>query len=173
MRHLISFLASALLLASCASPPEGEFPSLSKRPFETADPIKEPEPKPVSVPESLPVAMASRVASLEARVNASDAAFNQRLPAARTRANAARGAERNSERWLAAHTQLSRLDKGRSDGVAALAEMDRLVTVQLEDQLRDGLPAYSQLLIPRQARMSEIIQSQNITIDLLTGTIGL
>jgi len=173
MRHLISVLASGLLLAGCASPPQGEFPSLSKRPFENAEPIQDTAPEPIPVPQQLPSDLASRAASLEARINAANAAFNRGLPAARAKANRARGAARGSENWLAAHTQLSRLDKARSDGVAALAEMDRLVTDQLDDQLRSKLPAYSQLLIPRQALMSDIIQSQNITIDLLTRTIGL
>lgn len=159
-------------VTGCASPPDGDFPSLAKRPFED-QPLAAPPALPAAAPQQLPPALAADMAALEARVTKSAAAFDARLPATRSRANSARGATPNGESWLAAHTQLSRLDKTRADGVAALAEIDRLVTEQLESQLSNGGPAYSQLMIPRQRRMADIINRQSAIIDSLSQIIGL
>ncbi len=176
MKQLLTACIYTTLLSSvfagCASPPEGDFPSLAKRPFED-QPVTAPPAAPTPAPQQLPPALAGDMAALEARVTKAAAAFNARLPAARSRANSARGAAPDGESWLAAHAQLSRLDKTRADGVAALAEIDRLVTAQLETQLSNGGPPYSQLMIPRQRRMADIIDRQSAIIDSLSQIIGL
>jgi len=171
MKQLL-LLVIPILLHGCSSPPEGSFPSLSKRPFETNAPPPETKLQ-APLPTALPGPLSAQIDELESRVQRSASAFQAALPAARSKANAARGAGVNSERWVAAHTQLSRLDRTRADAISAIAEMDQLVTGQLDRELIQGASSYSQLMIPRQRQMGDIVRSQGEILDALARTIGI
>ena len=172
MRITVSLLLILPLLASgCAGGPEGEFPSLAKRPYEDQAPITAPEAIPA--PSSLPAALSRQVTALASRTQNANSAFNALLPATRNTAQAARGSAQSSAGWVNAHIALSRLDRTRADGVAALSEMDVLITHQLDAELTGQSPRYSELMKAAQQRMIKIIAGQNNEIERLGQTIGL
>ncbi len=177
MKHM---LASAILLAtslSACTATKGEFPSLQKRPFEGAALEQPTEITTNSLAETLPAPLAAKIASIQARHNASASAYADLLPAARNAARAAAGSGAGNENWVAAHVTLGRLDKSRADSVAALAELDALVISQEDIEFRGGefkgsVPSVLHLLTPVQAKIAEAVASQNSEISRLSLLIG-
>lgn len=173
MKPALPLLSVMAILTACAGPPDGEFPSLAKRPYENTPTNNSPNIVVSPQAKTLPAEVAQQVAALEARVEASDAAFYKGLPAARASSQSARGAPRDSETWLAAHVQISRLDRTRTDGLSAIAQMDKMVSERLERELAGETPYYARLMVLRQQRMTAKAQSQNEIIDSLSIAIGL
>lgn len=173
MKQTALLIIPALLLSGCAASREGDFPSLAKRPFET---VQTPDIAPViadASPVAVPIELDAKISLLERRVQSSQAAFQRLLPSVRRKASAARGSKVNSESWIAAHLQLSRLDQTRADAIAATVEMDRLVTQELNDNLQSGSAGYDQKLINRQQEMGDVVRSQGEIIDTIAQTIGI
>jgi len=162
-----------VLSAGCAGTPDGEFPSLAKRPFEDRDPMASARTGPAQIPAGLPADLSVRIAALERRVDTANNAFRALLPAARQRALNAKGSAQSSNSWVDAHIALSRLDQSRADAVAAASELDVLVTDQLDTELTGKSPRYSELMTNTQLRLNGIIAAQNTEIDGLSLTIGL
>ncbi len=160
--------AATLILAACATQ-KGDFPSLSKRPYETENPIEAPESAAPALTTSLPSALSIQTNAWLARSRAADAAFARALPAAQSSARAASGASMGSESWSQAHVQLSRLDATRADSVAALAELDRLIATQRESGSDAGLIA---LLDGVGQQLGEIVANHSREIARLAATIG-
>jgi hypothetical protein len=156
------------LLAAC-SMPDGNFPSLSKRPYETADPIAEPPSTATSLSTALPDSLRDSLSALTARHEAAEAAFRVALPAVRQAAQSAAGSVPGSEGWLNAQMELSRLEKKRADSLAALAEIDRLVAAEREKGADDGLTA---LMASYQERVRREVEAQTDILLELTNLIG-
>jgi hypothetical protein len=178
MKHM---LAMAILftssLSACAAT-KGEFPSLGKRSYEGA-PLEQPtDITQNSVASILPDALAVKLSALQARHNIAAAAYANLLPAARNAARAANGSGAGNENWTAAHVALSRLDKSRADSVAALADLDALVTAQEDIESKGGVskggaPSVLHLLVPVQSKIADAVESQNLEIKRLSLLIGL
>ena len=158
-------------LAGCAGV-EGEFPSLERRPFEQTAPVTAPVPPPTPVASSLPAATDAKMRGLQARHNKASAAFDAMLPAVRVTANAASSSPTGSEAWVGAQLMVSRLDKTRSDAVAALAEMDGLLLAQQEAESKGVDTLLSPLLKPALDKMVQRTAGQNKEIDRLSRLIG-
>jgi hypothetical protein len=161
-------IGASLLLGAC-SMPEGDFPSLSKRPYESADPIAEPPSEPVALSTSLPDSLRNSLSALTAKHDAAEAAFRSALPAARQAAQSAAGSASGSEGWVNAQMELSRLEKKRADSLAALAEIDRLAAVERDKGADDGLTA---LMAPYQEKVRREVEAQTAILVELTNLIG-
>ncbi len=161
-------LGTGPLLAAC-SMPEGDFPSLSRRPYETADPIAEPPDRPAVLSTALPASLRQSLSALTAKHDAAEAAFRSALPAVRQAAQSAAGSATGSESWVNAQMLLSRLEKQRADSLAAMAEIDRLVAVERDKGADEGLIA---LMAPYQEKVRREVEAQTAVIVELTNLIG-
>ena len=105
-----------ILLAACAG--QGEFPSLAKRPVETA-PV---DPPPPPAPPAADAALAKRLDDARATAGAGRAAHEAALAPARVAVQAA--GPSGSESWIAAQLELSRLEATLEPARAALSALD-------------------------------------------------
>ncbi len=153
-------------LTACGMP-DGEFPSLARRPYEIDGPNTPPVAAQPAAPVTLPPDLAARVAALGKRHEAADASFQKGLPAMRNIAAKAAGTAPGSEAWVNAHLELSRLDKARADSVAALGELDGLIADQI-----DGDTGYVALLVEAQQGIATEVATQRAEIDGLSRQIG-
>ncbi len=154
------------VLASCATP-EGDFPSLERRPFETDSTDRAAEPAAPAAPTQLTPELAGKVNAITARHKAANSAFNRALPRVQAIAQRASGSAQGSEAWVNAHLELSRLDHGRADSVAALGDLDELIAA-----LADGDSAYVTLLTGYQEPMAIEVAAQRSTVERLSQLIG-
>lgn len=72
-----------------------------------------------------------------------------------------------SESWVNAHVQLSRLDKGRADSVAAVREFDSLIA-----DANGGDSTLVPLLTNAQKPLADDVAAQNDEINRLSRLIG-
>ena len=159
----------ALLLGGCTSV-SGDFPSLSKRPYETDKPVEDPAQAPLPVSTALTPALQAQTEALVARAQKAHAAYQNALPGASSAAQAAAGAATGSEAWVNAHMALSRADGVRADSVAALGEIDELITRERDKGADAGLIG---LLSKPQSQIAELVNAQTTEIDRLARLIGL
>lgn len=162
------FLGSCLLLGAC-SLPQGEFPSLAKRPYETNTPIAEPAMEPEILSTTLPDSLRRQLEAILARHQNSDAAFRGALPAARQAAQAGAGAATGSESWVVAQMEVSRLEEKRSASLSALADIDSLVAAERDRGADAGLIA---LMAPYQEKIRGGVEAQAAAIAELSSLIG-
>jgi hypothetical protein len=159
--------AAGMLALSACSSVQGDFPSLAKRPYEQENPIAEPVVPAIPQTTSLPAELQSQTDSLLARSRAAHAAFQAALPSAKSVLGPA---ATGSEAWVNAHMTLSRVDSTRADGVAALGEIDQIISKQRENGADAGLIA---LLSAPQQSIAERVNAENAEIERLTQLIGL
>jgi hypothetical protein len=165
---LANAAALALLLGGCSSV-EGDFPSLSKRPYETDNPLEDPAPPPAPVTGVLPAELQAKTDDLVSRSRKAHAAFEAALPAARSAAQSASGSTVGSEGWVNAHMVLSKADGARADAVAALSEMDQLIAAERNKGADAGLIG---LLATPQGEIAELVNAETAEIQRLAGMIG-
>ena len=113
----------ALLLAGCASG-DGNYPSLAKRPIESAR--NGGAPAAPAAPAAEDPALTQEIAALVERARKAAAAFDAQLPDVRQKVGAAAGSAASSEAWVVAELAISSLDSERYDSVYALANLDTL-----------------------------------------------
>lgn len=178
LRNIKSARAASLLvmavtsfLGGCASP-DGEFPSLARRPYETDDPISEPENVAQQIATSIPPALAGRIAQLEARHEKAQAAYQKALPATQSVATRSAGAATGSEAWANANVQISRLDYARADSVKVVGEIDALVSAQREADSESGDPAVAPLMEKQQKAIADDVERQDSEINRLAALLG-
>jgi hypothetical protein len=167
--YLASTAALALLLGGCASV-EGDFPSLSKRPYETSSPLEETPAPPAPLTGVLPADLQAQTDAFVARARKAHDAFDATLPAARGAAQSASGAASGSEDWVNAHMVVSRSDGARADAVAALSEIDQLIARERDKGADAGLIG---LLAKPQEQIAELVNAETAEINRLAGMIGL
>ncbi|MGL5837054.1 MAG: hypothetical protein ACRCY3_00980 [Sphingorhabdus sp.] len=165
---ILSIAGLGLCVTGC-SLPQGDFPSLAKRPYETGDPIAEPPSQPRIVSTSLPDALRNPINALVARHETAEAAFRDALGATRRNAQAAAGSAVGSERWVSAQLELSRLEKKRAGSLDALAEIDRLIAAERDKGADAGIIA---LLEPSQEKVRREVDAQTAIVVELTNLIG-
>jgi hypothetical protein len=162
-RDLIPFCMIAAL-AGCSTP-EGNFPSLERRAFETDTPIIEPVAP--SAPTELPAVLADKVSAITRKHQAASATFAKALPTIQRTASSAAGGAPGSEAWVNAHLQLSRVDRLRFDSVAALSELDELIADQINGDSR-----YVVLLVGAQELIAKDVADQKAEIERMSRLIG-
>jgi hypothetical protein len=121
-----AILTAASLLAGCA--PQGDFPSLARRPAEDDRSVEEPVRPAVEVARD--EALRARVAELRGQAGAGDRAFDNAYAAAE--AAVARAGTRESESWIEAQQALSRLEATREATMRAVAELDQLAIGRID-----------------------------------------
>lgn len=163
--HLIPLCAVAILSA-CATP-EGDFPSLERRPFETDGTDLGAEPAAPAAPTELTPGLTEKVKALTASHRMANDAFNRALPRVQGIAQRAAGSAQGSEAWVNAHLELSRLDHSRSASVAALGELDELIAAQA-----DADSDYVPLLTAYQEPMANEVVAQRSEVERLSQLIG-
>ncbi len=171
MKRITAPLLPALILSACAAP-QGEFPSLLRRPYETKAPITAPVPPENAVLAVLPADLRAKAEALAARHRAAQIAYRDLLPQSDNAARAASGTAVGSEAWVSAHLQVSRLDKARADSKAALAEIDRMITAQMNADIQGNSPDIAALLMPYQNRLATDTAAQDAEIERLSALIG-
>jgi hypothetical protein len=162
-------LALSILSLSACSTPDGDFPSLSKRPYESAQPIAEPEAAPTVTTNVLPASLSANTNRLLERDQIANAAFVRARIAAESSARAGSGAAKGSESWVQAQMVLSRLDAARADSVTVLGEIDGLIALERIKGADAGLIG---LLETTQARIAASVANQEAEIRRLSATIG-
>ena len=160
--RVVPLLVAATL--SACSTPEGGFPSLERRPFETAGPEVVTAP---AAPTELTPELTEKVKALTARHQAANETFNSALQRMQGIAQRAAGSAQGSETWVNAHLELSRLDHGRADSVAALGELDELIAAQA-----DSDSDYVPLLTAYQEPMATEVAAQRSAVEWLSQLIG-
>jgi hypothetical protein len=167
----LSFIA-VLVLGGCTSI-EGDFPSLTKRAFESANPAIAPPPPLTLVADRLPAAMENAVANLVQRHQKAQDQYVRMLPGVQEQAARAAGSAVGGETWATAQIAVSRLDRARADSVAALADMDALIEKQREQELQEGEPSLIALLETKQKLLVTAVTEQETELDRLAKQIGL
>ena len=167
MLNLKPASASLLLLtvAACGVP-QGGFPSLERRAYETDAPITAPAES-AAEPALLSEELTNKADALLAKHRTAQAAYLHSLPAVQITTSNAAGTSPGSEAWVNAHLILSRLDKMRSDSVAALRDFDGLID---DAGARDAGAAA--LLTEAQRPVAEAVATQNAEIARLSKLIG-
>jgi len=168
-RTSLALAACLSLLATACSLPEGEFPSLAKRPYETADPVAEPPTAPETLSTSLPDSLRIQLDALVAQHVTAEAAFRAGLPATRQAAQSGAASAPGSEGWVVAKMELSRLEKLRADSLAALAGLDRLVSGERDRGADAGLVA---LMAPYQEKVQQGVDAQTAILVELANLLG-
>ncbi len=160
-----------LLQAGCAAQSGQTYPSLAKRPFENAAPVA--TDKMPLVAGILSPDLSQKLSALEGRMSRSSRSFYAELSNVERQANAARSTAPNSDAWVAAHVEISGLDRMRADGIAALAELDVMIAEQLDRELRGDGPLYAHLLKARQQELASAITAQAAEVDRLARVVGM
>lgn len=159
---------AALLLGGC-SLPDGEFPSLAKRPYETENPIAEPSTEPEHLSTTLPAEITTLVDQMMVRHQKAESTFRAALGRTRQIAQSAAGAATGTESWAVAQVELSRLDSLRGDSVAALSDLDALIAAQREKGADSGLLG---LLDKPKSVIANDVAAQAAEIEALARLIG-
>lgn len=126
VRSLFLLVPTAALTACAVA--ESNPPSLAHREIEGI--LDEPIRAIAPVDSTSDATLAQRIDALVAQAQSGQRAFDSALPAARSRAQAARGAAIESESWIAAQLALSALDGTRVDTANALGELDSIFARQ-------------------------------------------
>lgn len=170
---------ATLLLSACASMTQDGrgYPSLARRPAETARVGGEVPPDPAARPlqaELAPAdpALTQQLATLTAQAEkgrgAFDALYAQVGPAIR----GASGAAVSSEAWVAAQVDLARLEEARYDSVFALASLDTLyadrMKAQAEGAAQGGIP---EIEAARRTALAAV-DAQNDRVDALKAVLN-
>jgi hypothetical protein len=162
----------SLSLSACTSP-SGEFPTLMRRPYETQAPITAGLTVAEAAPIALPAETQAKVDAFSARHRLAASAYGNMLPAVAAAARSAAGSTFGGEAWVNAHLQVSRLDKARSDSKAALAELDQLITAQMDMEAGGTSPMLSPLMSAVQNDLAAATSAQDAEIERLSQLIGI
>jgi len=123
MRREIHVLMPLIAVLSACAGGDGRYPSLAKRPFETAPPATAPT---VPTKTARPVADAAMLSELVSRATEAHTRFTGREPAAGQLARAAAGRSIESDRRAAALVAMADLTAQRGATSAVLADLDEL-----------------------------------------------
>ena len=165
MRLTLGNLGLAGLLAglcACAGP-DGRYPSLAMRPFETAAPVAlSPAPdQPIR-----PVVTGAEIAALVARANAAHGAFTAQQGETERRARAAAGQGIESNARAAALVTMADLSSQRGATSAVLADLD-LLAVEASNRL-----ASDPTLDSARAEVAALLASEDAMIAKLWEVMG-
>lgn len=168
MIHRASFvLASSLtLLLSACSTGDG-YPSLARRPFETAVPVSS---TPLAPQETLaPDAdLPTRIESLRSQAQAGMAAFDAHYGQAAERVRAGAAAQVGSENWVVGEVAIARLEQERSPAMVALASLDSLYAERMKAVANgDAAPSEVTAIEAARAPILTAVETQHARIETL------
>ena len=160
-----------LSLSACAMQ-SGDFPSLSKRPYEDDPKIDSPATDDNAAMPSpqmtvLPAALENTVSAAVRQSNAANQAFLKDLPKVKKRVSAARGAAPSSESWVVAQMELSSLEMVRSPSISALADLDLLYLQRLDQELDGAEQGAAALIVKSRDGIEGQVAAQQREIEAL------
>lgn len=175
MRHgALALLVLASLATTACSGDRGRYPSLARRPAEraygSAMPVTAPTPE-SQAPIAPDAGTAARVAALTDQAVKADAKFEARRASAERAVAAARGAAVGSEAWSVAQIAIADLDSARSEGMVAMADLDRMLVVAAQAAV-DGPRADLDLIAPAHAQVDELMRKELATLDSLKSRVA-
>ena len=169
--------ASVLLLLALAAcnADRSRFPSLAVRPAERGYGIGQPVAPTARAPltTQLPAGadMTAKVAALREIALAAHARFTQQQREAARLAQAARGSAPGTEAWSRATIALAALTSARSEGMIALAELDRLMIAATETAAL-GTRADLDIVAPAHSEVEARLDGEDRVIAALGNAIG-
>lgn len=169
---LAALAGSTLVTAACAD--RDRFPSLARRPAERAYGTALPAPGPTpdaQAPLPADATLVAQIAALTSQARKADAKFLARRPAAERAVAAAHGAAVGSDSWSAAQIALAELDSARSEGMVAMADLDRLLVIAAQaaaDSARGDIDA----IAPAHTGVNDLMNSEMATLNALRARIG-
>lgn len=159
-----------LSLSACAMQ-SGDFPSLSKRPYEDVPAIDDTAAPPSPQIEALPAALRNAVNAAIQQSNAAHQTFLAGLPKVQQSVSAARGAAPSSESWVAAQVELSSLEMERSPSVSALADIDSLYLQRLDQEFSGEDKGAAVLIAKSRQQIEAQVSLQQREIDQMKARI--
>ncbi len=145
----------------------GDFPSLTKRPYEDAAPIDSSGSKPPVIASSLPEPLQMALNQALAKSSEAHGKFLNNLPGVKKRVNAAGGSSISSESWVVAQMDLASLEMIRSPSVAALADVDALYLKRLNAEFEDQQPGGAQIIAKNRDQIQAQVKAQQDAIDAM------
>lgn len=158
-----------LTVAACASSSASDYPSLARRPVESAAPQTDAAPV---TPPAADADLSTRIAGLVEQAKKGDAGFASAIAAADRRIAAASGAAAGSEPWIDAQQALSGIETARGDSISALATMDSLLVERLDAIAAGKAQGGETELRAAQSEIGAIVDRQNARLDALKGALS-
>lgn len=153
----------ALILSGCAGAHES-YPSLAKRPVESA-PMAEATAAPLPVPAD--DKLKAQISQLTSQAQSGSANFDKAYASADRAVNGAGRASVSSDAWVAAQVAISAAESARNDSVSALASLDTLF-IERSNAVADGSEKGGVADIDAaRASVLSMVDSQNDRIDAL------
>ncbi len=159
-----------LSLSACAMQ-SGDFPSLSKRPYEDGPAIDDAATPPPAQMGALPAALKNAVNAAVQQSNTAHQIFLKDLPKVKQSVSAARRAAPSSESWVVAQMELSSLENDRSPSVSALADIDSIYMQQLDQEFTSDEKGGAALIAKFRDAIEGQVASQQVEIDKLKSVI--
>lgn len=167
--------AILLLALSACNANRSRFPSLALRPAERAYGIGQP----VTPTEVLPLTtqlpagsnLAARIAALRETARAAHARFGKQQGEAARLVAAARGSGPGTDAWARAAVALAALTSARSEGMVALADLDRL-QIAATEQAATGSSADLAAVSPAHSEVEALLREEDQTVTALSKAIG-
>ncbi len=164
-----------LLALGACNADRSRFPSLAIRPAERAygsgQPLTPTPPLPLTTQLSAGTNLATRVAALREAALAAHARFIEQQSAAAQLAQAARGAAPGTEAWSQATIALAGLESARSQGMIALADLDRMFIAATE-VAATGPDTDLQTITPAHHEIEALLGEEDRAIAALSDQIG-
>lgn len=163
-----------LALAACNAD-RSRFPSLAVRPAERAYGNGQPVIPTASAPLTTQLVagtnLAAKVAALRETARAAHARFTQQQREAVRLAQASRGSAPGTEAWSRAAIALAALTSARSEGMVALADLDRLQIAATETAAM-GSNADLAAVTPAHREVEALLRDEDQTVTALSEVIG-
>lgn len=159
----------ALLLAGCASS-NGSYPSLAKRPMESARSGVAPTADAPPVAED--AALTREIGALLDKARAGAAAFDAHVAVAQQRVSAAAGSGISSEAWVDAQQAISSLESDRYDSIYALASLDTLYVERSNAIAAGKAQGGSDAIDAARRDVLAIVDRQNDLLDEMKGRLA-
>lgn len=165
----VATLGTALLIGGCAD--RGQYPSLARRPAETAYRVPTGTATAPTAPAVMSEGMAARLAGLRDKAAKAHATFEAARGSATRAVGSARGASKGSESWSVASVELARLESARAQAGLPLAELDRIET-EASNRAVDGSDADLKAVLEARREVEALVQSETKVIDSLLGQLA-
>ena len=170
IRRAAAFLALFALGAIDAQAQTRGYPSLAKRPAETANQQEQAKPAPVQ-PVAVDAALVQTVQSLQSKAATADVAFRSEIEKGRPAVRAAAGSSPVSEAWVTAQMVISAADVARYESIASLASLDTLHVSKMDNQDAARAAADAAAIEPARVQVLAIVDAQNDALDALRKTL--
>jgi hypothetical protein len=163
-----------LLALSACNADRSRFPSLATRPAEraygTGQPVTPTDVLPLTAQVPASASLAARVSALRKTARAAHARFGEQQGEAARLVAAARGSTPGTDAWARATVALAALTSARSEGMVALADLDRLLIAATE-QAATGSDADLAAVSPAHSEVEALLKDEDQTVTALSEAI--